>query len=414
MEYLDLDLNLTDKDRAIRQSAHEFAKEVMRPIAKQLDEMKPEEAIAPGSPYWDFLKQAYELGYHKFGLPEQYSGMNTSLLQTMLIVEELAWGSAGLAVALGVAGMPAQLAALAPNDDLVKNIIVPFCECRDGSMRGCWGITEPDHGSDTLMPGYPSFRDPKIEANCRARLDGNEWVINGQKSSWVSCGTVSTHCLLYCQIDSSMGHAGSGIFIVPADRPGVSKGKPLNKLGQRDENQGEIFFDEVRIPKSYQICGPEAYEAFLEGTLAGTMCMMGIIGTAIGRAAYEESLAYAKKRVQGGRTLIDYTHVKMTLFNMLRRVEASRYLTRNAFIYNQTVAPPALEYSQMSKIQGTETAFKNTHEAIQIFGGNGLAKEFLIEKLFRDARATLIEDGSNQIIAIAGGHTLAETYPRRK
>lgn len=412
MDFLDLDLNLTEEDFALKKAANRFAKEVMRPIAQELDEMTPEQVIAPESPFWDFMKQAYELGYHTVLIPESYGGMDLTPLQQLLIFEELCWGSAGLGVQLAVAAFPSFLASMVPEEDLVENVIIPFCECRDGSIRGCWGITEPDHGSDTLIPGYPSFRDPAIKANCRVRLEGDEWVINGQKSSWVSGGTIATHCALYAQVDPAMGHAGSGIFVVPLDLPGVSKGKPLNKLGQRDLNQGEIFFDNVRIPKTYMIADPEAYEAMLEITLSTTTALMGALGTGIARAAFEQALSYAKERVQGGRPLIDYTHIRMSLFHMLRRVETSRLMSRAAFQYNQNTSTPAEEYSVMAKIQGTEAAFTNTHEAIQIFGGNGLAKEYLIEKLFRDARATLIEDGSNQTLAIAAGHKIIETYPR--
>lgn len=412
MDFLELDLNLTEEDMALKRAAHRFAKEVMRPIAKKLDDMTPEQVIAPESPFWDFMRKSYELGYHTVLIPESYGGMDLTPLQQMLIFEELCWGSAGLTVVLAVGAFPAFVASMVPEDELIDNIIVPFCECKDGSINGCWAITEPDHGSDTLVPGYPSFHDPEIKANCRVRQDGDEWVISGQKSSWVSCGTFATHCALYAQTDSSMGHAGSGIFVVPLDRPGVSRGKPLNKLGQRDLNQGEIFFDEVRIPGSYLVAGPEAYEAMLEITLAATTCIMGAMGTALARAAFEESLAYAKERVQGGRALIEYPHIKTRLFHMLRRVETSRAVTRAAYVYNQNTSTPADEYSVMAKIHGTEAAFRNTHEAIQIFGGNGLAKEYLIEKLFRDARATLIEDGSNDTLAIAAGHKIIETYPR--
>jgi acyl-CoA dehydrogenase len=139
---------------------------------------------------------------------------------------------------------------------------------------------------------------------------------------------------------------------------------------------------------------------------------MACLGTGIARAAFDEALAYAKERIQGGKPLIEYTHIKMALFHMLRRVEMSRLLSRAAFGYNQNTSTPAEEYSIMAKVTGTDAAFQNTHDAIQIFGGNGLTKEYLIEKLFRDARATLIEDGSNDTLAIAAGHKIIETYPR--
>ena len=412
MDFLDLDLNLSKEDIALKKAANKFAKEVMRPIAKELDEMSPEQVIAPESPLWEFMKKAYELGYHKVLIPESYGGLDLTPLQQMLIFEELNWGSAGLAVLLAVCCFPAFCASLNPTDELIEKIIVPYCDCTDGSIRGCWAITEPDHGSDTIMTGYPSFHDPAIPANCRARRDGDEWVISGQKSSWVSGGTISTHCALYCQVDPSMGHAGSGIFIVPLNLPGVSKGKALNKMGQRDLNQGEIFFDNVRIPESYMIAGPEAYEAMLEMTLCVTTCFMASLGTGIARAAFEETLTYAKERIQGGRPLVEYAHIQATLFHMLKRAELSRLITRASYQFNQNTSTPAEEYSVMAKVYATDAAFKNTHEAIQIFGGNGLTKEYLIEKLFRDARASLIEDGINMTLAIATGHKIIAEYPR--
>jgi alkylation response protein AidB-like acyl-CoA dehydrogenase len=412
MSFLDLDINLTDEDIAIKEAAHKFAAEVMRPVAKELDEMTPEEVIAPKSPLWTFMKKGYELGYHSFFIPDTYGGMGISAKQQLIVSEELSWGSSGLTVGIGVCCFHVFLGCMVPEEDIVDRFIVPYCECKDASIRGCWGITEPDHGSDTLVAGYPSFRDPNIKANCRARLDGDEYVINGQKASWVSGGTIATHCALFCQIDPSMGHAGSGIFIVPLDLPGVSKGKPLNKIGQRDLNQGEIFFDDVRIPKSYCVADQYAYESMLEIVLSTTTAFMGSIGTGIARAAFEEALIYAKERVQGGKVLIDHTHIKMMLFHMLQRVEMSRAMTRAAYEYNQNTSSPAEEYSIMAKIGGTEAACANTHDALMILGGNGLSKEYLVEKLYRDARSTVIEDGSNHTLAIAAGHKIISTYPR--
>jgi alkylation response protein AidB-like acyl-CoA dehydrogenase len=286
MDFLDLDLNLSEDDIALKKSAHKFAKEVMRPIAKQLDEMSPREVIAKESPFWDFMRKGYELGYHKLLVPPPF-GMEVTSLQQTVVMEELAWGSVGLAVALTVACFPAFMSCLNPEDELVENIITPFCDCTDASIIGCWGVTEPDHGSDMLMTQHPIFHDPTIKAQCRATLEGDAWVINGQKASWVSCGTIATHCSLFCTIDPSMGLAGGGIAIVPLDLPGVSKGEPLDKIGQRDLNQGEIFFDNVRIPKSYMLIGTDLYEAMAELTLSSTTALMGIFGTGVARAAFE-------------------------------------------------------------------------------------------------------------------------------
>jgi alkylation response protein AidB-like acyl-CoA dehydrogenase len=263
------------------------------------------------------------------------------------------------------------------------------------------------------MPHYPSFRNPDIPANCGAVKDGDAYVINGQKAAWVSGAPYATHAALFCQIDPSMGHAGSGIFIVPLDLPGVKKGAPLDKLGQRDDPQGEIFFDNVRVPEKYMIAGPDAYEAMLEIVLSATTAMMGMLGVGIGRAALEEALTYAKNRVQGGKALIEHQDVQKKLFHMFSKVEIARQMSRAAYIYNQNTSTPAEEYSVIAKVFGCQSCFEVASEAIQIFGGNGLTKEYIVEKLFRDARATLIEDGSNDILAIAAGHKMIHNYPRR-
>jgi alkylation response protein AidB-like acyl-CoA dehydrogenase len=412
MNYLDLDLELTEEDIELKKATHRFAKEVMRPIAKKLDEMTPEEVIAKDSPFWEFMRKAYELGYHTVLIPEPYGGMDLTSKQQAIIYEEMAWGSVGLTVALGVAAFPSFGASLVAEESLIEKIIEPFCACKDASIIGCWGITEPDHGSDTLLPFHPIFSDPNIKAQCRAKLDGDEYVISGQKSAWVSCGTVATHCALFCQMDQSLGMAGGAIFALPLDLPGVSKGAPLNKLGQRDLNQGEIFFDNVRVPKEYLIVGPEAYEAMLDITLSTTTAMMGIFAAGIARAALDETLEYAKNRVQGGKKLIDYPNVQQKIFHMFSKVETTRLMARAAYIYNQNTSTPAEEYSNVAKVYGCQSAFEVCNDAIQIFGGNGLTKEYLIEKLFRDARAMLIEDGSNDTLAIGGGHKVIETYPR--
>ncbi|UCF82414.1 MAG: acyl-CoA/acyl-ACP dehydrogenase [Desulfobacteraceae bacterium] len=412
MDFAELNYDLSEDDKALKKAAHKFAEEVIRPIAKEMDTMTAEQAISDDSPVWKFLRKGYELGYHKTGIPKQFGGLELNNLQQWIVGEELIWGSAGLAVLISVAPMPFAPICAIGGETLVEAFVKPFVECNDGSIRGCWAITEPDHGSDTLIPGYPSFRDPKVTAQCLAHLDGDELVINGQKSAWISGAPTATHTILMCQTDTSMGHAGGVIAVVPLDLPGVSKGKPIEKLGQRDLCQGQIFFDNVRIPKSYVLIDKELYEAALDGWLSGTTAGMCCLGTGIARAAFEETLTYAKERVQGGKRLIEYPNIKMKLFDMFTKIEAARQLGRAAYIRNSGSEQPMLEYSLAAKNFGTQTAFEVTHEAIQVFGGNGLTKEYLIEKLFRDARATLIEDGSNETLAIAGGHRIIETYPR--
>lgn len=412
MEYFDLNMNLSVTDLTLKSHANKFAREVMRPISIQLDQMTPEEVIAPESPFWDFMKIAYEKGYHKLAFPEVFGGPGLSPFQIALVMEELAWGSFGLTLALNTSLDAA--AAMGGTEEHIKEFTIPFCKCKDGSIRGSWAITEPDHGSDTLMANYPSFRDPNIKSQCRARQEGDEYVISGQKAAWVSGGTIATSILLMCQIDSSKGHAGGGMFIFSLDRPGVSKGKPWNKIGSRDLNQGEIFFDEVRVPKEALVVGPENYEAALGAHLCMTTPMVGVWATGLARAGFEEALSFARELVQGGKPLIEHPTIQVKLFNMFQKVEASRQLCRAAFVYNWTVPPEKRipEYAMAAKTFGTQTALEVTSDAIQVMGGNGLSKEYVVEKLFRDARTSLICDGANDTLSLVGGYNVTRYYPR--
>ncbi|MEW6440358.1 MAG: acyl-CoA dehydrogenase family protein [bacterium] len=414
MDYFDMDLGLTGEDLALKEAAHKFARDVIRPAARALDAMTPEEVIGSRSPLWPCLRQAYELGYHKILLPEQVGGMGLNPFQAHVVMEEMGWGSFGISVQLAVASFAAMGAVLSGSEELAREFAVPFCKCTDGSLRGCWGGTEPDHGSDVIGGGEPFFYDPKTRCNCTARREGDEWVINGQKSAWVSGGTIASHCLLFVQVDPSRGMSGFAVMIVPMDLPGVSRGKPLNKIGQRDLNQGELFFDGVRVPARYTVVPPEIYEESMAGVLATANAWMSTWATGLARAAFEEAVSYCKQRIQGGRPLMEHYSIKQRVFEMFTRVEASRALSRAAARLNLSIAPSFPEYSMAAKTFTTQACLDNAHDAIQLLGGNGLSREYLVEKLFRDARATLIEDGNNEILARHGGHTLFQTYPRSR
>lgn len=399
--------DVPEASQSLKENIHRFAKEVLRPAALALDRIAdPEQVIAPGSPLRQFLKAAYSLGYHAAGIPKQFGGLGLRGLDMHIMLEEMAWGSADLAISLAVTSFPFSSAALSGNRELLERFVAPFVTDTEGSMIGCWAITEPGHGSDTLMPGMPQFHDPKIAGQVVARLDGDHYVIKGQKSAWVSNGTIATHGITYLTIDGSKGMAGGGIAFIPFDLPGVSKGKPLNKLGQRALNQGEIFFDEVRIPRSYMIIGTEAYEMGLARTLTAANSAMASAFTGVARAAYEEAFAYSQQRVQGGKPICEHQLVQKRLFEMFTRVEACRMLSRQAMIYNQTSATPSLEHAIAAKTFCTETAFQVAHEALQMFGGMGLSKESPIEKFFRDARASLIEDGTTDVLSLVGARRL--------
>ena len=407
MAYTELNIELTEEQEALKKEVHKFAVEVLRPASLKLDKMSPEEVIAEGSIYWDVMKKMYELGYHTVHTPDEYGGMALDPVSQHIFWEELGYGSVGFAVSLGVSLFAPFMASMLADDYIVENVIKPFADCKDASIIGCWAITEPNHGSDTLTPGMEHFRNPDVVQEVKAQKKGDRWVLNGQKSAWVSNGPIATQALLFVNIDRSMGMAGGGICICDLTQKGVEKGKPLDKLGQRELPQGEIYFSDAEVPEELMIVDPESYEVMTEIVIAEANMHMGAFFTGLAQAAYDLALKYATERKQGGKYLIEHQDIKKKLFHMFTKVETARAYSRAVMNYNLNIAPPIAKFSLSSKVFCTQAAFEVCNEAIQIFGGYGLTKEYEIEKLFRDARAGLIEDGSNDTLAISGGNMIA-------
>lgn len=408
MPYLELNLDLADDHAALREAVHKFAVEQVRPASIALDKMTPEEVIAPGSPYWRIMKQMYELGYHTVLLPDEYGGLGLDPLANHIFWEEMAYGSVGLAVSLGCAGFGPFICTMMAEDELTDTYITPYIECRDASVMSCWGITEPNHGSDNLMPGGEHFSNPKITQQVKATKKGGDWLLNGQKSAWISNGTVATNSMLFCNMDPSLGFDGGGICLVDLTQSGVSRGKPLDKLGQRDLPQGEIYFDDAVVPSEHFIADLESYTMMTDMVIGLANAHMGAFFTGVARSAYDLALQYSTERVQGGKRLCDHATVRARLFDMFKKVEACRQLSRAAMVYNMNMTPPNTKYSIASKVFCTQNAFEIASDAVQLFGGYGVTKEYPIEKIFRDARAGMIEDGSNDILALHAGQQIVE------
>jgi alkylation response protein AidB-like acyl-CoA dehydrogenase len=412
--YRELDINVTPQQQGLKDGVHQFAEVALRPTAAALDRLTdPQQVIDPASPLWDVLRAAYGQGFHTALVPTECGGMGLNGLTLHIVLEELGWGSAEFAACLAVAGFPfasiAWAGAWSGNRDLIDEFVVPFVQDKEARMVGCWAITEPDHGSDQFMAGTPQFHDPNISGQVVARPDGDHFIVNGQKSAWVSNGTIATHALTYLTTDPARGMAGGGVAIIPLDLPGVTKGPPLDKMGQRALNQGSITFSDVRIPKRYLFVDASAYETVLNQTLVLTNSAMGAVFTGVAQAAYEVALDHCRNRTQGGKPIAEHQLVQKDLFDMFTKVETARALSRAAMTYNAVTQPPALEYAIAAKVYCTQACLEVTDTALQLFGGRGLSREYPIEKLYRDARASLIEDGSNAVLALVGARRLLGT-----
>lgn len=393
---------MSDVEREFQQTLRKFAVEVMRPIGQKLDRMTPEQIIAKDSPFWEFRRKYVELGIDLGSLFEMPVEERSRLF--CLIFEELGYGDGGMAISIGAGMLPQYISALFGNKFLMERF--------PQDMLGCWAITEPNNGSNTLDP-TGAARQAGTNAskpNCVVSFKGDKMVINGQKSAWVSNGTVAEVCILYAAADIGNGadYENGCVVVLPLDLPGISRGKPLDKIGQRGDPQGEIFFNDVEVPMEYLLAGPDDFQRAVYCIHAEANVLMGATWTGVSRAAFDYALDYAHERVQGGVPIIKHQRVAQRLFHMYRKVEAGCALTRRVAYYNQSADVPALQAAMTAKVTCTEWAHEVTSEAIQIFGGNGLTAEYPVEKLFRDARASMIEDGCNELLAIKGGYMLMD------
>ncbi len=398
---LELDLNLTETARAARETAHKFARDVMRPVGEKLDKLTPEDVIESSSILWDAHKQYRDLGLGMFDDIDPDMPATEKAQIRCVVSEELGWGDSGLSISFGVSGFPAMMAEMSGNPSLMEQF--------PKGQLGCWAITEPDHGSDILdFSGALAAKGPvnHKKPNCIARKEGNGFVITGQKAAWVSNGTIAEAAALFCAVDMGDGEPGHGVFVVPLTGPEVSRGKPLDKIGQRALNQGEIFFDGLKVPAENMVVPREGFGMATDMVLCMANGGMGTNFVGLAQAAFDVALDYAKERVQGGVPIIEHQSVKERLFVMFRKVEAARALNRRVVAYNLAQEMPKLEYAIASKVTSTQTAFEVASDALQLFGGAGISKEYPIEKMFRDARISMIEDGCNHILSIVGAARL--------
>jgi alkylation response protein AidB-like acyl-CoA dehydrogenase len=411
LELSGLDGWLSDQERAAQAGIHRFAEEVMRPIGRELDRLEAGDVAGPGSPYWTFIKQYRELGVDLaalFSLEPQAAARLTPI-----VMEELGWGDSGLAISATAGSVPALFAHLSGRPELVEVF---------GGSLGAWVITQPDRGSDSGDLFCEEMRPGAKLAigNLRARVTDTEVILDGQSSAWVSNGPVAQAGFVNCAADYGDGYqrADGGVHMVAAlvrlDSRGVSRGKPLDKLGQRALPQGEIFFEDVRVPRDHVVADHAGYDAALCTTLGFANMEMSAIFTGVARAAYEDALAYAHERRQGGVPIIEHQSVRLRLFELWRKVESARAMTRRVHEYNFTAPHPHPLASMTAKVHCTQLAFEVANDAIGLLGGNGIAREYRAEKLMRDARMALVEDGENTFLSLLAGDWLSKAYRNSK
>jgi len=385
-----MEFGLTEEQRDLQKWAHEFAEKEIRPVAPHYDETEE----FP----WDVLKKAAQVGLYSLDVYYQ-AAADTSGLTLPLIMEELFWGCAGIALAISGTGLPLMALWSGGTPDQLQTWAPRMMGTPDDPQIAAFAVTEPQSGSDVS-----SLRT-------RARREGDEWVINGRKVFITNGGLADIH-IVVATVDPDLGHRGQASFIVPRDTAGFAQGKKEKKLGIRASHTAELLLDEVRIPVDNILGGIDKFEAKLARARSGqssgrassalrtfevTRPLVGISAVGIARAAFEFALDYAKQRTQFGKRIIEHESVGNILADMATEIDAARLLAYRASWMGASGAPYVHAEGSMSKLKAAEVAVRVTERAVQVLGGYGYIRDFPVEKWYRDAKIYTIFEGTSEI-----------------
>ncbi len=401
-----VDFELSETQHQLIATAREFAKEVIQPAEIALDQISEPEEVFKSDLFRKVMAQAYQLGFHRMALPEKLGGLGLDSITIGMVWEELARQGAGIAASLLSASVVAQIIAfLAPdNKELVERYVVPFCQDQKASEISAWGSSEPEVGSDGS-----NYYDPNIRHHTSAVKKKDRYLLNGSKSSFVTNGGIANVYLVFACIDPSLGIRGSGAFIVPGDAPGLSRGKPLDKIGLRALNQAPVYFDNVEVPEQYLIFPPgEDYPMLHNAIITVGNLGVGYLAVGLLRAAYEQALEHAKRRVQWAKPICQHQLIAFKLFEAFQAIESARAILWKASWLTKTSFPGDLKLSLAAKVYATNQAVKHTAEMVQVLGGYGISKEYHLEKYMRDAKPLQIMDGANEILTLKAAAELTK------
>lgn len=369
-------LPLTEEQRAIQQTARDFAHAELAPHSERWDREAHFDHTVVG--------KLGALGFLGMLIPEAYDGLGLDTCTYLVALEEIAAVDASVAVLMSVHNsLPTQMLLRYGSEAQKQQYLRPMAR---GEWLGAFALSEPDAGSDAA-----SLRTQAVR-------DGDHYVLNGVKA-WVSGGSHANVILAMARTDTAKdrkGARGISTFIVTPDLPGFGVGKKEDKMGLRGSETTQLVFDDLRVPAA-NLLGEEGM-GFVYAMQSLDNGRLGIAAQSVGiaRAALEHAVAYAAERKQFGKPIKEFQAIQFKLADMAMRVAASRALLHAAAAAKDR-GQPITQFGSMSKLMASETAMWVTTQAIQIFGGYGYVKEYPVERLFRDAKVTEIYEGTSEI-----------------
>jgi butyryl-CoA dehydrogenase len=380
-----MNFELTDVQREIQRTIREVAAKELTPHARKWDETHA----------WptDAVKMLSELSLLGVAIPEQYGGAGLDNVCYAIAVEEISRGCASTGVIVSVNNSLYCDPVMKFGTEAQKEqFLTPFAR---GEKLGCFGLTEPEAGSDAGAQKTVAVRR------------GDEYVINGSKN-WITNGPKADAIVLFAMTNKEAGHKGITAFLVPTNTPGFIRAEPDKKMGISAAWSCSMFFEDMRVPAKYRL-GEEG-EGFkvAMSTLDGGR--LGIAAQAVGiaRAAYEEAVQYSGERKSFGKPIREHQAIQFMIADMATELDAARLLVWRAALMKDKGVRHSSE-SAMAKLYASEMASRVTNKALQVHGGMGYSKEMDAERHVRDARITEIYEGTSEIQRIViSTHLLKE------
>jgi len=371
-----MNFELTEEQRIIQDTAAKFAKRELEPVAAELDQTKNRE-ILKGN-----LKKLAELGFMGLNVDPEYGGTGAGAVAFSLAMTELGRACSSTTVTTSVTNMVAEVIQSVGSDELKQKYIPPLCSGE--YYAGSFGLTETSAGSDPA-----SMRAGAV-------LDGDSWVLNGQKI-FISSAEYAGVFVVWAVTDKE-AKKGKGIsaFLVEPSFPGFTVGKDEKKLGQHGSSTNELIFEDCRVPKENLMGKLNDGYRIAVAELAGGRIGIGSMALGIGLAAMDFATNYVQERVQFDAPLAKQQAIQWMIADNYTRLDAAKLLLLRAAFLKDQKKNYAKEAS-MGKLYATEAANKACYDAIQMLGGYGYTQDFPVERFYRDARVTTIYEGTSEI-----------------
>lgn len=368
-----MEFELNEEQRMIRKMVRDFAEKEIAPKAAELDETKE----FP----WETIREMADLGLLGLPIPEEYGGCGADTVSYAIAVEEIAraCGSTAITMASHTSLVATPLYQFG-TEEQKRRYLTPLAS---GERLGAFGLTEPGAGSDAAA------------TETRAVLDGDHWVINGQKN-FITNGSIAGTIIITALTEPEKGTRGISNFIVEKDTPGFRPGRDEDKMGLRASVTSELFFEDCRVPRENLLGRPgEGFKQFL-ATLDGGRISIAAMALGLGQVALDAAIAYSKERVQFGQPIANFQAIQWMLADSATELEAARLLTYQA-AYLKDKGVRFTREAAMAKLLAALAAEKACFNAVQIHGGYGYTRDYPVERYYRDNRLTSIGEGTNEI-----------------